>query len=223
MNRTRVSLVLVALLAGVAVSQADLYGTPIQNGSFESVENGGVPGGWGYVIDDWSESPDDAAVFYEQGTGIGLVGDGAIWIGFETGGTMYQDIGTVTDNQTYTLTSLIGSRWGNSFVTGAFSLYAGGAVIDGGDGVALSSIATQIASVQVTTADGVPTGDADVYSVSVDLSTGTGHTGETLWLQLESVSGKDYFDNVTIPEPATFGMLAMFGGGILFIRRRLKR
>ena len=226
MKRTTVGLILVGLFAGVVASQAGLYATPLLNASFESVENGGVPGGWGYVIDDWSESPDNTQVFYEQSSGIGLVGDGLIWVGFETGGTLYQDIGTVDDNQAYNLTALIGARWGTSFVTGAFSLYAGGAPGDAADDIALSSFATLISSNQVTVADGISTGDLDVYSVSVDLATGTGHTGETLWLQIESVEGKDYFDNVAIvaiPEPGTLGLLAAFGGSLVVIRRKMRR
>lgn len=213
---------LVALFVGIGVAQAGLYPTPLLNPSFESVENGGTPGGWGYVIDDWfeNEQPDYWVNFYEKGADIGLAGDGALWIGTETGGKFYQDVGTVDDGQTLTVDALIGSRWGSSFVTGAFNLWAGpgeGAA----DAVELGTLPgmTQIASAQVTVASGTPVG-TDVYSVSVDLPTGTGYAGQKLWLEIESVEGKNYFDAVSIvPEPGTLALLGI-GGLLVFLRRK---
>lgn len=47
--------------------------------------------------------------------------------------------------------------------------------------------------------------------------------GDELIIQFDSVN-INYLDNVSvIPEPATLGLVAVFGGGILFIRRRFKR
>jgi len=37
-----------------------------------------------------------------------------------------------------------------------------------------------------------------VFTVTVNLSTATGHAGEVLWLEFGSVTGKDYFDNISI-------------------------
>ena len=202
MRRKTLSMAFAALFIGVAVTRAGLDATPLLNASFESVEDGGTPGGWGYIIDDWYENERGSyfSCFYEQGSGIGLVGDGDIWVGNQTGGRFYQDVGTVDDGVAYEITALIGSRWGTSFQDGVFNLYASTA--DAGtnalDGVELSSFATLLSTINVTTNSGVATGAPNVFTVTVNLSTATGHDGEVLWLEFGSASGKDYFDNISI-------------------------
>lgn len=51
------------------------------------------------------------------------------------------------------------------------------------------------------------------------------------WITSGNITGVTFVDNVSlvggdtiiaIPEPATFGLIAVFGGGMLFLRRRLK-
>jgi hypothetical protein len=195
--------VIAILLLPMAVP-AGLWDPAILNPSFESVENGGTVGGWGYIIDDWYENEAGSMYsnFYEQASGIGLVGDGILWAGTETGGMYYQPIGNYDGEETITVTLLIGSRWGTSFGTGRISLYAGGLEADAGDGTDLSSISgvVQLDTTTVTTADGTLV-STNVYEVSVELLTGTSATaGDLLWLEFGSVSGKDYFDNITIEE-----------------------
>lgn len=214
------------IMAGVFLmsmsAQAGLWVTPIDNASFELI-NGGqhATSGWGYVIDDWHENEaggNYATNFWESGADIGLAGDGDLWAGTETGGAFYQPVGTVDDNRTYSVSMLIGSRWGTSFNTASVSLYAGGAEGDGADGVDLPSIASLLDTISVTVLDGTPVA-TDVYAVTVDLSTGTGHGGDLLWLELRSVAGKDYFDAVSIvPEPCTIALLGL--GSLALIRRR---
>ncbi len=206
MRRRTLGLAFAALFVGVAVSMAGLDATPILNASFESVENGGTPKDWGYIIDDWyeNENPTYSACFYEKGSMIDLVGDGLLWAGTGAGGMLYQDIGTVDDSQTYSITALIGTRYGTSFDTGSFCLYAStsDAATNASDGVELSSFATLLSTISITVSNGVPTGDTNVYTVAVNLPTGTGHAGEVLWLGFESVAGKDYFDNIAIAPSA---------------------
>ncbi len=60
------------------------------------------------------------------------------------------------------------------------------------------------------------------YTYATDAST-TG-IGQPLRIELTTGENVGWFDAVTldvIPEPATFGMVAVFGGGILFVRRKL--
>ncbi len=219
MNARMLIVVLVAAMVGSA--SAGLW--TVDNPSFESVEDGGTPGGWGYIIDDWyeSETPTQWANFYEQGPSIGLAGDGIIWAGTETGGKYYQVIGLYGGEETVNVTMLIGSRWGTSFVTGSISLFVGGDEADAADAVDLVTIAgvALADTINVTTADGTLV-STDVYEVSVDLSTGTGATiGDLVWLEIGSVEGKDYFDHVrAIPEPASLCLLGL--GGLAMIRRK---
>jgi hypothetical protein len=192
------------LLLPMAV-QAGLWDPALLNPSFESVENGGTAENWGYIIDDWYENEASSMYsnFYEQASGIGLTGDGLLWAGAENGGMFYQPIGNYDGEETITVTLLIGSRWGDSFVTGEISLYAGGLEADAGDGVDLSTITgvVQLDTTTVTTADGTLV-STNVYEVSVELSTGTSATaGDLLWLEFGSVLGKDYFDNLQVESP----------------------
>jgi len=211
--KNRFMICFMSLFITTALTSAGLLDPPILNHSFEWVEGGTHPtSGYGYSIDDWFENEyDDSYLtnYWEAEDDIGLVGDGDLWAGTETNGAFYQVVGTVDDGATYVVTALIGNRNGNSFVTGAFSLYAGGEESDGADGVSLDSFATLLDYVKVTMADGINVSE-NVNEVEVLLSSGTGYTGQTLWLQFESVYGKDYFDNIRMyldltaynPDPA---------------------
>lgn len=213
-----------ALLAMAGTASASLWSTPIDNPSFESVEDGGEAGGWGYIIDDWfeSETPNEWANFYENGPSIGLVGDGELWAGTETGGKYYQAIGEYDGDETISVTMLIGARWGTSFVTGGVSIYAGGLEADAADAVDLATIAgvSLLDTTTVAIADGTLV-STDVYEVTVNLATGAGATaGDLLWLEISSIEGKNYYDNVrVVPEPITICMLGLGGLGLLRRKR----
>jgi hypothetical protein len=190
------TLSIVLLFAAIGTTQATLLDPPLLNPSFESVENGGTPGDWGYSIDNWNENPNTNAVFYEKAAGIGLTGDGLLWAGCETGGELYQPIGAYSGDETFIITLLIGDRNGNSFGTGKVSLYAGAGT--GADGTDLASFATLLSTADITKAKGTLV-STNVYEVQVALSTGTTATMDApLWLEISSVSGKDYFDHVRI-------------------------
>lgn len=208
MRRKTLCLSIAAFFVGVVVSLAGLDATPLLNASFESVEGGGELPAWGYggVIDDWYENeyPGEPSCFWELGANISLVGDGLVWAGNESGGRFYQDIGTVDDDVVYQISALIGHRSGYTFDRVSFSLYAStaDAATNALDGVRLRSFATLISTINVTEADGTPTGDPGVSTVAVNLATYTGHAGEVLWLEVGSVVGKDYIDNISIATSA---------------------
>lgn len=207
MKIKRFSFIFAVLFIGAGVSLAGLNATPILNASFESI---GDPGSnWGYLIDDWYESENPYwKNYWENGASIGLIGDGTLWAGAEPGGRFYQNVGTVDDGVGYKITALIGDRNGTLFDTASFSLYASTtyAATSAMDGVELSSFATRLSTIRVTTDDGIPTGNPNVWTVTVNLPTGTGHAGEVLWLEFGSVTGKNYFDNIAIaPQTAPPG------------------
>ena len=53
--------------------------------------------------------------------------------------------------------------------------------------------------------------------------TGRSVTGISLWMGASTAFGGTTIDTTVIPEPATFGLVAAFGGVLLFVRRRFKR
>ncbi len=61
----------------------------------------------------------------------------------------------------------------------------------------------------------------NLVTLSSDISvTGFGIEGVDWVLTQDQTDGKDWVQLTVIPEPATLGLVAAFGGGILFIRRR---
>lgn len=83
-------------------------------------------------------------------------------------------------------------------------------------------------SAQVTTMTGV-----DVDLTASDMTDLTLSGGESATFRFDFTddgkTGAAFMDNIAIqgtvnviPEPATFGLLAMFGGGLMFLRRRMK-
>jgi hypothetical protein len=81
----------------------------------------------------------------------------------------------------------------------------------------------------VTATPQATTADKASHMFTDSFTTGTLNAGDQLFIRLARVNqivGPMWtaFDDVTvtaIPEPATLGMVAVFGGGILFIRRKL--
>jgi hypothetical protein len=207
--KNRFMICIMSMFIVTAMVHAGLWDPAIINHSFETVENGQTGlSGWGYVIDDWFEYPDgdgDISVFWEDGASIELPEcDGVLWVGFQTGGTVYQAIGTVDDGATYVVTALIGDRPADVFGTGVLSLYASSSEDDGADEVDLASFATLLDSVEVTMTDGTFVTEY-IREVQVLLSTGTGYAGQILWLQIKDAVGKDYFDNIRIElDPAAY-------------------
>lgn len=93
-----------------------------------------------------------------------------------------------------------------------------------------SGNATDISS--VTVADHFTDGTLIVeqsnrYLYQADLGTAVADATGNMVIYLDDVTGNDdrtWYDGVgyeAVPEPATLGLVAVFGGGVLFIRRRL--
>ena len=97
-----------------------------------------------------------------------------------------------------------------------------------------------ILTAQVEVFDGVDATAASLYDVTTDIdslanltwfnvsATSLANTGSDLFVRISlvdsNINGQLAIDNVSInqiPEPATLGMVAIFGGSILFIRRKM--
>lgn len=194
----------VTLVLVTGAGWAALNSPSLVNASFESVENGADPaglGGWGYVIDDWFEtdSTNNSGCFWEKGDSINLLGDGIMWVGSENAKAFYQPIGTFDGAESYIVTFWLGVRSGYTPGPAEFNLYAGGSPAAAADGVELSSLATRIDSVQVTTNDGtlVPP-STNVYALSLRLDAQDATLGDTLWLEFRAATGRNYFDKLTL-------------------------
>ena len=213
----------------------------VSNGGFGSNnQNGGtVDGGlWfesgtaNWVEGSWTSAgtpnPDDG-----NDTILLLMDGGGASIGY-----IYQSLGTV-DAAEIALGSL---QLTSDFAEKADGTGANTAVIDfyvgsftGGNGTDINASLSSVLTINATAAaqglsvgGGVNARNNGVVVGALDI-TGL-NPGDNVWLRIgESrpggqTSGDLMMDNVTvtaIPEPATLGMVALFGGGILFIRRKL--
>ena len=59
----------------------------------------------------------------------------------------------------------------------------------------------------------------DTSTMTLDV-TGRSVTGISLWMGASSAFGGTTIDTTVIPEPATFGLFAVFGGAALFVRKK---
>lgn len=223
---------LMAVLALVPVAQAGLV---ISNGDFEN----NAPGGNVADVDSWFDSNDggvqtDAnwwtATWY--GPGVSPNGTSVLGLSYNTGPNWaYQSIG-VNDGG---LTSLELQYDFGSFTDGpgardigvTFEIYsvdgtyAGGADDTDIAGAVGASLVGSDGAMATFSAGQMLTGQ----TATIDIS---GTTGSELYLRIVNYAGTNdspwgAVDNVqVIPEPATIGLVGVFGAGVLFIRRRFR-
>ena len=240
MRRNTIHSVTAALAVSVLFALNSYAALSVSNGGFGTVnKNGGtVDGGqWfesgtaNWVEGTWTSAstpnPDDG------GDTFLLLMDG----GSGTIGYIYQSLGTVDAVEvalgSLQLTSDFAEKADGTTNDGIFDFYVG--AFTGATGTDIdATLTSQLTIVADATAQGLTfaNGDASrqngVVVGALDISGLT--AGDEVWLRISesrpggTTSGDLMIDNVTvtaIPEPATLGMVALFGGGILFIRRKL--
>ena len=139
---------------------------------------------------------------YEAGS---IFGNGAGQFSQTLSGT------TLQTNTTYTLTVAVGNRNNLALPGYGIELWAG---------------ATKVASEYSITQGGTGSDPADGTwsNVTATFTSGESVVAGDLEIVLQSYGTQVNYDNVSldatiIPEPATLGLVAAFGGTILFIRR----
>jgi hypothetical protein len=212
------------VIAG-ALANADAASVMVANASFESPALAN-PGDYNGTIDNWLKNPSagSASVEYYNGghftanNPLAAPADGYQGVSVNTfdnanpglRATIYQDVGLLLPNTTYTLTVAIGVRLDFAGATGSLALYNG---TDSTGTVLAASVAFAPA-----------TGTFEEYSVS--FTTGATVSGDlTIGLTHQS-GGQVSFDNVrldatpVIPEPSSYAMMA---GGLCLLAIRRKR
>jgi hypothetical protein len=212
-----------ALVAGSS-GHANAASVTVQNFSFEAPALAN-PGDYSGTIDNWLKNPSagSASVEYYNGghytanNPLSAPAEGYQGVSINTfdnanpglRATLYQDVGLLLPNTTYTLTVAIGARLDFAGATGSFALFNGA-----------DATGTLLAT---STALGPVAGTFEQYSIS--FSTGASVSGDLVVALTHESGGQISFDNIrldatpTIPEPSACAMMA--GGlGVLAIRRK---
>lgn len=227
-EKTMMAAGLMTVLALAPVTQAGLL---ISNGDFEAdaVQTSNVTGWYDTITatpENWWESTWAGPTVSPNGTsvlGLSYMFDTPNWayqsIGVNDGGLtsleIEYDIGTFTDTGALRDVAV---TWGVYSVDGTYAGGADNADIDGAVGATL--VDTFSSSIYTFNPGG---GITDDQTATFDIS---GTSGSELYLRVINVAGVNdtpwtAIDNLSVvPEPATFGLVAFFGAGVLFIRRR---
>jgi len=210
---------------------------PIDSFSFEDPDLGGS--GFDRPITGWAEENEDGtgggpaagaeAVQDQSFSGLANAPDGRQWgvLGNNQGliGSIYQQIGTVTANESITIGVNVANREGQGFAGLTVELWGGGTgtgestSADTLDGQTLASLGASL----LDSGSGTDPGSGLQTRQSFALDSGTSVAdGEALWVRFVRTddSGQVFLDNVTaVPEPTT-GILGLLGGLMLLRRRR---
>ncbi len=214
-------LAMIAATAFTAVSQADFIGSldgSSTSSTFETASTADPLYGWESIT---AQSGVVAPIrAFVNGADVGgmIHGNTATW----TFSAQYDTAVPVAANTTYTLETTVGN-WGSTGGTTHYRIAIGH--LDGSD------VWTELATKDF---DFSAPGEIDVArnnALTTDLvfTTGASVASEDVAVRIEYRGRTDTsnwagFDTVTldaIPEPATLGLVGLFGGGIFFIRRKL--
>lgn len=140
---------------------------------------------------------------------------------------LYQEIGTKEDGITYDLSfdfSQPSDGNANRIVGLEYEIFQG--TFAGADGTDLTGLTS------IDTGSTALISDLAIHNYSSTLDLSSANTTDSLWIRFSNVAGTGAtddgswvcLDNVAVvPEPATFGMFAVFGAAIVFARRRMVR
>ena len=212
---------LVATCSAIALLQtvASASLVSVNNASFESPAVG--DGSWSNGADDWLGSSfgiqDWTDSDYTGSTGNtqdipGADGNQGIWI--NSGGYCYQDVGALAANTTYTLTVAVGNRASKSYDTSLIQLAF---YQDSYGGTLLGSSGSL---------GGTASAGGNHVDVAYQFVTGASVSGNLVIALEQTGASQANVDNVrleAIPEPATLGLVGIFGVGLMVARRRMKR
>ncbi|MEN8254738.1 MAG: PEP-CTERM sorting domain-containing protein [Verrucomicrobiota bacterium] len=206
MKKTTLIVSMVCLMAGMA-SAALL---PVDNASFESADGATDGSGWEYTSG--VLLPFANATYVSDGANCALFNVSAA-----SSAVVYQQTAnSIVSGQTYTLSvDFFSGRYdlSNYWDTFAMQMWAD-------DGSTLSFLAQSTLS----SATDIAANTWATPTVSY-VADGT-YAGQDIYIQFQLLNNahQPSIDNVqldAVPEPATLGLVAMFGAGMLFIRRKL--
>ena len=215
MNAKHVLCGMAMVLGSSVATQAAIIPVTVPNGNFQTTSGAGGGGGW-FELGVWSTT--SASLFRTQTSYDGLTG---------TNGTRMVNMGLdsvwqtlsvpAVANSTYTLTLDMGRPNNNAGGTFKAMLY---------DGARFASMIINTPTTNGPAFQATP----NWLSYTFTGTTGATVSGNNITLEIDGISGgqggaANWLDNVSlsyvvIPEPGTFGLLAMSAVGLLAGRRR---